>query len=120
MTGARIGQMEMNRRRQESRAELIKFASFTLDKWIRMYYLAQELLERRHLDVNDGDPETMCRWSSSDTIKNVQYIMPCLGTFGFMKETLCFKEHVKLFGKKCWPPRTLPPRRFVIRRLFPF
>ena len=40
MTGARIGQKEMNRRRQQSRAESIKFASFTLDKSIRMYYLA--------------------------------------------------------------------------------
>lgn len=39
MTGARIGQKEMDRRRQQSRAELIP-----LDKSVRMYYLAQELL----------------------------------------------------------------------------
>ena len=70
MTGARIGQKEMDRRRQQSRAELIP-----LDKSVRMYYLAQELLG----DTWTAIQRHMCRWSSSDTIKNVQYIVPCLG-----------------------------------------
>jgi hypothetical protein len=65
----------------------------------------------------------MCRWSSSDTIKNVLYNISCpVSDFWFHERNIVFQGACEIVSERRagLSPRALPPHRFAIRRLFPF